>query len=343
MGSHVCELFRAEGWEVIAYDNMTKHELLRTGFGSSAVRDYNANALRSMGVQVAVADVRNREQLLDHASGCDFIAHTAAQPAMTISWEDPDLDFTTNVVGTFNVLTSARQHGVPVASCSSVHVYGPWINDTLEEAGTRFVRQPVAIRESDPIMNGGHSGRLSPLHASKASGEFYTTAFADMFGLKAASFRYTGIYGPRQFGGEDHGWVANFALRNFLGWPTTIFGTGKQLRDILYATDAAAAFLAYQRNPVPGTYNIGGGPPNMISLVECVDLIGRIRNQRSDVKFGPVRDGDLSYFVCDIERARSAFGWQPRVQPEEGVGKLIQWIEANGSLFGESVSVSSAR
>lgn len=333
LGSHVCELFRHEGWDVIAYDNMTKHELRRAGFGTDAVRDFNANALKALGVEVVVGDIRDKERLLDHASGCSFLAHTAAQPAMTISWEDPELDFSTNSFGTFCVLMAARRHGLPVASCSSVHIYGPWINDTLSEAGSRYIRNPVAIREDDTTLSGGAVGKLSPLHASKATGEVYSKVFADMYGVKAANFRYTGIYGPRQFGGEDHGWVANFALRNFLGWPLTVFGTGKQLRDILYASDAAAAFLAYQRNPVAGTYNIGGGPAHMTSLLECIDLIGRLSGRSSEVKFGPARDGDLSYFVCDIERARSTFGWQPRVLPEEGIGRLIRWIEDNGALF----------
>ena len=132
-----------------------------------------------------------------------------------------------------------------MASCSSVHVYGPWINDSLTEGPTRYLRQPVAIREDEPILSGGKSGKLSPLHASKAAGEVYSKVFADTYGVKAANFRFTGIYGPRQFGGEDHGWVANFAVRNFLRWPITVFGTGKQLRDILYASDAASAFWAY--------------------------------------------------------------------------------------------------
>ena len=333
LGSHICELFHKEGWEVVAYDNMTKHELRRTGFGTDEVRDYNARALRAMGVEVVLGDIRNREHLLDRTSGCSFIAHTAAQPAMTISWEDPDLDFTTNAFGTFNVLMAARAHGIPVASCSSVHIYGPWINDTLREEPTRYTRDPVAIREDDPTLDGGKEGKLSPLHASKSALEVYSRVFGDMYGVKAAIFRYTGIYGPRQFGGEDHGWVANFVLRNYLGWPITIYGTGKQLRDILDCTDAAAAFLAYQRNPVPGTYNIGGGPAHMISLLECTDLIGRLSGRRNEVVFGPARDGDLSYFVCDISRVRSALGWGPHVLPEEGVRRLIEWVGQNGALF----------
>lgn len=333
LGSHVCEAFRKEGHEVIAYDNMTKYELDRTGFNTDAVRDFNANALRAMGVEVVVGDIRNREQLLDYAAGCGFIAHTAAQPAMTISWEDPDLDFTTNVVGTYNVLTAARRHNIPVASCSSVHVYGPWLNDSLKEEETRFTRNPVAVSEDDRTMHGGKAGLISPLHASKASGEHYVKAFADIYGVKAATFRYTGIYGPRQFGGEDHGWVANFAIRNLTDRSLTVFGTGKQLRDILYASDAAAAFVAYQKNPVPGTYNIGGGPENMISLLECITLIDTLSGKKSEVKFDAVRNGDLSYFVCDIEHAKSQLKWEPKIRPEEGVGALISWIKENEKLF----------
>ncbi len=336
LGSHVCEAFRREGWEVVAYDNLTKHELDRTGFGTEEIRSHNADVLRGLGVEVVVADVRDQERLLDHASGCQFIAHTAAQPAMTISWEDPALDFGTNVQGTFHVLTAARRHAVPVASCSSVHVYGPWINDTLGESETRYTRSPVAVREDEPIMSGGKTGKLSPLHVSKVTGEFYARTFSDMYGVKAASFRYTGIYGPRQFGGEDHGWVANFALRACLGWPITLYGSGKQVRDILFASDAAAAFIAYQRRPIPGVYNVGGGPRNAISLLECIDLIARLSGRRPERRFGPARDGDLSYFVCDVERAQAAFGWKPRVVPEEGVAELLAWIERNARLFGVS-------
>lgn len=333
LGSHICEAFRKEGHEVIAYDNMTKYELNRTTFNIKEVRNFNSRFLKSIGVKIVVADVRDREKLFDYTSGCGFIAHTAAQPAMTISWEDPDLDFTTNVYGTYNVLTAARKHNIPVAYCSTIHVYGPWINDTLKEGKTRFIRNPVAINEDDLTMNGGKKGLISPLHASKASGEHYVKTFADMFGVKAAAFRYTGIYGIRQFGGEDHGWVANFSIRNVTGQPMKIFGTGKQLRDILYATDAAAAFVAYQKNPVPGVYNIGGGPKNMISLLECIKLIDKLSGKKSKVKFEPVRDGDLSYFVSDIRKAKAAFGWKPSVLPEEGIGLLISWIKENKKIF----------
>ena len=136
------------------------------------------------------ADIRNYEALADHASGVDFIVHTAAQPAVTISIESPDLDLASNVTGTFNVLQSARVHRVPVVSCATIHVYGNRINETLREGATRYLREPAEIDESHPVME----GVLTPLHASKRSAELYVQTFIDTYGVKAASYRLTGLY-----------------------------------------------------------------------------------------------------------------------------------------------------
>ena len=330
LGSHICEAFRQRGWEVVSYDNMTKSELLRTGYQTEAARDHNWNVLEGLGVQLVVADVRNLEELLDFASGCDYICHTAAQPAVTISMEDPLLDVSTNVVGTVHVLEAARRHDIPVASCATVHVYGNWVNDELSETPTRYTREPAAIPEEAPTMQ----GYLTPLHASKASGEHYVRVYAQTYGLRAASFRLTGIYGPRQLGGEDHGWVANFSIRHLIGWPITIFGSGKQVRDILYATDVAEAFAAYFERGEPGIYNVGGGPEHAISLIECLRLIDATTGAKSEILFEESRFGDLKYFVCDIARARSKLGWSPQVPPAEGVPRLLRWVEENRDLFG---------
>ena len=330
LGSHICEAFRQRGWEVVSYDNMTKSELLRTGYQTEAARDHNWNVLEGLGVELVVADIRNLEELLDFASGCDYICHTAAQPAVTISMEDPLLDLSTNVVGTVHVLEAARRHDIPVASCATVHVYGNWVNDELSETDTRYTREPAAIPENAPTME----GYLTPLHASKASGEHYVRVYAQTYGLRAASFRLTGIYGPRQLGGEDHGWVANFSIRHVIGWPITIFGSGKQVRDILYATDVADAFVAYFERGEAGIYNVGGGPEHAISLLECLRLIDATTGAKSDVRFEESRFGDLKYFVCDIERARSKLGWSPQVPPAEGVPRLLRWVEENRDLFG---------
>ncbi|MDP2925964.1 MAG: NAD-dependent epimerase/dehydratase family protein [Nanoarchaeota archaeon] len=330
LGSHICEMYKKKGWEVIAYDNLTKYEFSKNSYMKPESRYYNQKLLEAMGVKVVVEDIRDKVTLLNYAKGCDFISHTAAQPTMTLSSEDPELDFTTNVIGTFNVLEAARKYDIPIVSCNSIHCYGPdKINSELKEIETRYVRSPVTIDEQEALLQ----GVVTPLHASKSSAENYVRCYMDTYKLKAASFRLTGIYGPNQFGGEDHGWVANFAIRNYLGLPLTIFGTGKQLRDILYATDVALAFDAFYNNQVPGIYNIGGGEKTMISLIECIRLIEEITGKKSNIIHGPDRFGDLRYYVSDISKAKKYLKWEPIVLPREGVKSLIDWIKRTENLF----------
>lgn len=332
IGSHVCEYYANAGDEVISYDNMTKHELNRTGYASDAARMYNWDLIKNLGAKVIKGDIRNREELLKSAKDCDYIIHTAAQPAMTISVEDPDLDFSTNVQGTFNVLQTARKYDIPVVHCSTIHVYGNKINETLIEGETRYSRDPPLIDENHPLIE----GIITPLHASKRNAEIYLQTFIDTYGLKAAAFRLTGLYGTRQFGGEDHGWVANFVIKNILEKPISIYGTGKQVRDILYARDVVDAFEAFYKSKKSGIYNIGGGMDRSISLIECVKLIEEITKRKTIVEFMPSRKGDLQYFVCDITKARKQLGWSPKTYPKEGIIKLVEWVEENRKLFGEN-------
>lgn len=315
---------------MISLDNLTKHELMRTGYRVSDARSHNWNFLKKIGVELVEGDIRNKDDLLKSAEGCNFIVHTAAQPAMTISIEQPELDLTTNVAGTFNILEAARKFDVPIVNCSTIHVYGNKINETLREGETRYLREPPAIDEDHPIMQ----GEMTPLHASKRAAELYVQTYVDSYGLEAATFRLTGMYGPRQFGGEDHGWVANFVIRTVLKLPIKVFGTGKQVRDILYASDAAAAFDTFYQNRKPGIYNIGGGFERAISLVECLKLIRGITGLEQNIEFKEVRPGDLWYFICDITKAREKLGWEPKVSNEEGIRKLIEWVGENRHLFG---------
>jgi CDP-paratose 2-epimerase len=332
LGSHVCSFYLERGEQVICLDNMTKYELARTGYAAEMARDYNWRLLADMGADMVREDVRNLEAMLDYSQGIDFIVHTAAQPAMTISWEDPVYDFTNNVIGTFNVLEAARRHEIPLVSCATIHVYGNKINDTLIEGETRYLRDGGAIDEEHPTME----GNLSPLHASKMAGDLYVRTYANVYNLKAASFRLTGIYGPRQFGGEDHGWVANFCIRAVKGWPLVIFGTGKQLRDILYADDVASAFHSFYQTQEPGIYNIGGGESFSISLLECIELIKKLVDREVTVNLSASRYGDLQYFICDTRKALRLLGWQPTIPPRDGLERLIAWIEENEHLFAGS-------
>jgi len=329
LGSHVCELYTKKGHNVTSFDNLTKHELNRTKYDAKAAREHVLNFLKSLKVKTVNGDIRNKDELLQASENCDYIIHTAAQPAMTISIEDPELDLATNVIGTFNVLEAARKRDIPVVICSSIHVYGNKINETLKEGPTRFLREPPTIDEQHPTME----GITTPLHASKRATELYVQSYIDTYGLKAAAFRFTGMYGPRQFGSEDHGWVANFTIRTLLKKPITVFGTGKQVRDILYATDAAQAFDAFYRTKEPGIYNIGGGIDRSISLSECIQLIEEITGIKADVKYSPKRTGDLWYFVCDITKAKEKLHWSPKISNREGVGKLAAWVAENKAIF----------
>jgi CDP-paratose 2-epimerase len=330
LGFNLCSFYAQQGWKVVAYDNLAKHEFRRIPYLRPEAREFNRVALERMGAEVVVQDIRDFPTLLKHAKNCDYICHTAAQPAMTISWEDPVLDFSTNTAGTFNVLETARILGIPAAVCSSIHVFGPdRINGSLSEGKTRYLRDPAAVDDDEPLLQ----GTVTPLHASKMCNEIYTRSFIDTFGLKAACLRLTGIYGPNQFGGEDHGWVANFAIRSVLGEPITIFGTGKQLRDILFASDVVNAFDSFFRTPAPGVYVVGGGEENMISLLESIDLIAEAAGRKPRIRFEPERRGDLRYFVSGSRAFRAATGWAPVVRPKEGIGKLVEWIKNNEQLF----------
>ncbi|CAD7770396.1 MAG: GDP-L-fucose synthase [Candidatus Methanoperedenaceae archaeon GB50] len=329
IGSHVCEYYINKGAQVIAFDNMTKHELSRTGYSADAARDYTINFLKKSGVDFFEGDICNSDELNKAARDCDYIVHTAAQPAMTISIEAPNLDFNTNLVGTFNVLETARKFDIPIVSCATIHVYGNKINETLKEADTRYIRNPPTINEDHPTAE----GIITPLHASKSCGDLYIKAYIDTYGLEAASYRLTGLYGPRQFGGEDHGWVANFTIRNLLEKPITIYGTGKQVRDILFASDVVEAFHAFYKARKPGIYNIGGGIDHSISLIECIQTIEKITGKKSNIQYSEGRLGDLLYFVCDTTKAEENLGWKPKTPPEKGISLLAAWVKDNITLF----------
>jgi len=340
LGSHVCELLKERDWEVLSYDNLTKFEYARTGYKTDKARYYNLHFLESIGVPTVIADIKDLKTLTKMANHSDYIVHTAAQPAMTVAIEDPVLDFDVNVKGTLNVLEVARANKTPVALCSTIHVYGNEFNELLTEGFTRLTYPEKSINEECAVMH----GTLSPLHTSKRAVELYTQAYIDTYNLPATAFRLTGIYGPRQLGGEDHGWVANFAIKTILGLPMKIFGTDKQVRDILYVKDAAKAFLSwYEAGCPPGIYNIGGGPETTTSIRELLDLLEELTGRRSNAELLPKRLGDLHWFVSDYSKAKETFGWEPEVLPKEGVRELVKWVEENEELFKQALEVEAPR
>lgn len=331
LGSHICEHFKNLGWRVIAYDNMTKFETSRIEFGDKeAIRNYNNNFLKSIGVEIIVEDICNKEYLMNIASSCDIIINCAAQPTMTLSAQDPVNDFNTNVVGVVNLLEAARKYDIPIILCSSIHVYGTGINDNVIEAKESYKHNPALINEKYPIL----TGKLTPLHASKRCAEIYARMYAETYKTKAVTFRLTGIYGERQFGSEDHGWVSLLAIKTMLELPIQLIGTGKQVRDILYVTDTVKAFDMWIKAGCPaGTYNIGGGFENIISVQQCLKELGQIFQKEQLITRGNNRRGDLLYFACDTQKALNGFGWEPTIKPSIGLRRMCRWLKNTKLIF----------
>jgi CDP-paratose 2-epimerase len=330
LGSHIIEYFRNLGWDTISYDNLTKYELEKTGFKVEEAREHNLRYIESIGAVNKIIDISKKEQLKNEKF--DFIIHTAAQPAMTLSVLDSKLDFNTNVVGTINMLEMAKELKIPIVNCASVHVYGNELNNSIIAKNDHYERKPDGISEETPIC----TGTLTPLHASKTAADIYTKVYSDTYRVRAASFRLSGIYGERQFGGEDHGWVANFTIRTIMNKEINIFGNGLQTRDIVYAKDVADACYKFYCSNASGIYNIGGGIKTKISLIQAMKIIGDISNIKPIIKFCDDRHGDLRYFVCNVEKAYKEFNWEPVTMPNEGIQKLYKWVKENKSIFNGS-------
>jgi CDP-paratose 2-epimerase len=284
---------------------------------------------------VVRADIRDRNRTLEDAvEGADIVFHLAAQVAVTTSVTDPRHDFEVNALGTFNVLEAARQSSSkPVVVYSSTNkVYGKMADLGIIERNGRYAYESNSqgIGEDRPL------DPYSPYGCSKCTGDQYVLDYARIYGMRTVVFRQSCIYGPRQFGMEDQGWLAWFSIRALQQKPVTIYGDGKQVRDVLYIEDLVAAYDAAVRKietTAGRAYNIGGGPGNTLSLLELVEMLNRNFGRKLDCSFEGWRPGDQPVFVSNIARAQAEFGWHPSVGVEEGVGRLAEWIKSNEKLF----------
>ena len=288
--------------------------------------------------RVVHADIRDTGSTLrETVEGATAVFHLAAQVAVTTSVTDPRSDFETNALGTFNVLEAARVASTqPVVLYSSTNkVYGKMADLGIVERNGRYAYDQAAegiseLRPLDPY---------SPYGCSKCTGDQYVLDYARIYGMKTVVFRQSCIYGPRQFGMEDQGWLAWFSIRALQEEPVTIYGDGKQVRDVLYVGDLIEAYDAAIRHidvTAGQAYNIGGGPANTLSLLELVEMMNRRFPKPLQSSFDDWRPGDQPVFVSDIRKAEADFDWQPRVGVEEGVNRLIDWVRTNGTLFEES-------
>jgi CDP-paratose 2-epimerase len=266
----------------------------------------------------------------------DVVLHLAGQVAVTTSVADPRIDLETNVLGSFHVLDATRRLSPEAAflNASTNKVYGQLEHHRIHELETRYadLDAPAGIDESQPLAP------HSPYGCSKAAADVYTLDYARVYGLATVSLRQSCIYGPRQFGIEDQGWVAWFALATRLGLPLTVYGNGKQVRDLLHVDDLVALYLlaAERAHELAGrSYNVGGGTANTLSLLELLERLGRTQSAAVEVEHAAPRPGDQLVFVADTARAREELGWSPRVAVDDGLDDLLEFVEQHAVRAGE--------
>jgi CDP-paratose 2-epimerase len=334
VGSHAVEYYAERGADVTALDNLSRVNTLETADESRNTAAYNWEYIAETypDVKLVEGDIRDDVLMEDVVEGHDAIVHTAGQVAVTASIQDPRTDFEVNALGTFNILEASRkaESDPAVVIASTNKVYGDNVNEIpVREEGTRYWYDDPEYYEGIPESLSIDDCEHTPYGVSKLSADLYVQDYADRGEVDAAAFRMSCIYGTRQFGNEDQGWVAHFALSTLRDEPLTIFGDGKQVRDVLYVKDLIRAYDAFLSDPEgkSGVYNVGGGPDNTTSLLEFLDLLEEKTDKRTDISFDEWREGDQKVYISDISRARDELNWEPRVDFVEGIDRFVNWYE----------------
>lgn len=333
IGSHVAEYYAKRYDTVIVLDNLMRSQLF--GYDKKSV-EYNWHWLEQFpNIKLIKGDVRNENNVREAiGDGVAVVIHAAGQPGVPLSMRVPMEDFSINAYGTLNVLECVRQL-CPDATfiyCSTNKVYGENVDKIpLDEKETRYTYKVTkGISEEMSIDHTGHT----PYGASKYVGDLYTQEYARIYGMKTAVFRMSCIYGTRQFGFEDQGWVAWFIIAILSGKPITIYGDGKQVRDLLYVDDLVKAYDSFVQSDIKhGVWNTGGGVENTTSLLEFIDFIEGETGKKAKITFSDWRHSDQKVYISGLDKINKELGWRPHTSLEIGFEKLIAWVKKNMALF----------
>jgi CDP-paratose 2-epimerase len=322
IGSNLADSLLADGKPVTIVDNMSRPGVEQN---LAWLKQRHGKRLR-----VKIADIRTPYALERIVSDAKAVFHFAAQTAATTSLENPIADFEINARGTLNLLEAVRTvgGGVPVVFASTNKVYGSLADVATHRTGDSYLPRDRSTRahgisESQPLEFG------TPYGCSKGVADQYVIDYAKSYGLRTAVLRMSCIYGPRQFGTEDQGWVAHFLINALSRRAITIFGDGRQVRDILHVSDTVAAYRAAMDNidHVQGrAFNLGGGPTNAVSLNMVLSEISRITGSEPVLHHAAPRTGDQLYFVADTRAIQNALGWQPEIGWRQGLIDLAHWV-----------------
>jgi CDP-paratose 2-epimerase len=322
VGSNLAAALLSARRRVIILDNISRSGVRRN---VAWLRDRFGDAF-----ELRIADVRDRETVHAAVSDVATVFHLAAQVAVTTSLADPLEDFAVNTVGTLNVLEAIRSQPCPpmLVYTSSNKVYGALDDIPLDPTPTRYVPSEPAVAAAG-IGEDRQLDFCSPYGCSKGAADQYVRDYARSYGLRTTVLRMSCVYGQRQHGTEDQGWLAHFFARSLAGEPLVLYGSGRQVRDALHIDDLIEALLLCERraDAVAGkAYNIGGGPGNTTSLLELLTRIETIAGVAPVVTRADRRSGDQRYFVADTTRYTQATGWRPRTGLDAGLERLHKWI-----------------
>lgn len=326
IGSNLAAHYLKKGWQVTVFDNLSRE-------GADKNLDWLVRSSKGDNLKVIEKDVRDFEAVKKAVALADLIYHLAAQVAVTTSISDPREDFEVNALGTFNILEAARKasHKPIVIYSSTNKVYGRLEDIPMKEGEKRYnLREIDGITEKQPL------DYHTPYDCSKGIGDQYTLDCSRIYGLPTVVFRQSCIYGPRQMGIGDQGWVAHFVISALHGKPITIYGSGKQVRDLLHVGDLIRAYEQAVDNIETcrgQVYNIGGGKEFSTSVLEAIELIGSFLGKKIKPSFAEVRPGDQKIFISDNLKLKEHLGWKPEVHYEDGIPELIEWAKENQELF----------
>jgi CDP-paratose 2-epimerase len=328
-GANLASHFLSKGYKVVIFDNLSRKGAVEN---ATWLQKHKA----ACNLKILVGDVRMPPQsLTQEIEAADAFFHLAAQVAVTTSVTEPAHDFAVNALGTFNMLELVRssQGKKPVFFFASTNkVYGGTEDIELieEDRQYRYKDHPKGISEGRSL------DFHSPYGCSKGCADQYVRDYARIYDLKTVVFRQSCIYGYRQFGIEDQGWVAWFVIAALLKRPFTIFGDGKQVRDILFIDDLIGAYEMAWNNidkTAGQVYNIGGGPENAISLLDLITLLQSEGNLLLSPAYATWRPGDQRVYISDITKSNVDFGWRPEVHWTDGVRKLIDWVYSHREML----------
>ncbi|HYZ22747.1 MAG TPA: SDR family NAD(P)-dependent oxidoreductase [Rhodopila sp.] len=321
IGCHLADRLATEGEPVLIFDS-----LARAGVEANLawLRDRHPTL-----VSFAKADIRDAAAVREAVEGAEAVFHFAAQVAVTTSMTDPETDLDVNLLGTFNLLQALRRRRQPCVFASTNKVYGKLAGVELALRGDAWTAptHPAGVNEAQPL------DFCTPYGCSKGAADQYVLDHAASYGLPTAVMRMSCIYGPRQCGTEDQGWVAHFLLQALAGEPITIYGDGCQVRDVLYVDDAVNAYLAAWRNigRISGSaFNLGGGPCNAVSLRHLIRHVGLLMGREPIVRYDAWRPNDQRWYVSDTTRVRRTLNLPPPRHWQSGVARLLRWFQDAG-------------